>query len=347
MTKIGIIGLGYWGPNYVRNYLTMENCSIAAICDANAQMLQKTSRMYPFLKAASDHREVLEDNNIDAVVIATPASTHYKIVKEALESNKDVLVEKPLALDTKEGFDLARIAQNKKLILMVAYTFLYNSGVRALKELVGSGELGDIYYAHAARTNLGPIRKDVNALWDLAPHDLSILHYILGKWPVKVAAHGGVYIQDKTHDVVFGSLSYGDGVIANMHVSWLDPVKVRRVTVVGSKKMVLFDDLDPSPIKIYDKSVMKERFEKPYSSFEEFRLITRDSGVLLPSVAGTEPLRTQCAHFIDSVQSRKEPLTGPVMASEMIEVLLQLEKSLKQEGVSCPVSFDEKKTCVL
>ncbi len=333
MIKIGIIGLGYWGPNYVRNLVGMDGVSVELICDQDSAALARIRKNYPFLKTTTASEQVLETKDLDAVIVATPAGAHFSLVSAALEADKHVLVEKPLALDPVQGRQLAKLATRKGKTLMVAYTFLYNAAVRKLKELVDSGELGDVYYLHAARTNLGPVRRDVNALWDLAPHDLSIFYYLLGKWPGQVSATGGTYLQDNVADVAFASLHYGAGVMGHFHVSWLDPRKVRQVTVVGSKKMALFDDLDSvSPVKLFDKGVMKNRFEKAYSSFEEFKIMTRDAGVIVPKVAQEEPVKVQCRHFIDCLREGRPPLSGAGLGSEMLYVLKALDQSLSHKG---------------
>ncbi len=338
MIRLGIVGLGHWGPNYVRNLSTLGNAELKIVCDQDPLALSKIKKTYPHIKTTGRFVDLLEDTAIDAVVVATPASTHFKLVAAALSAGKHVLVEKPLCPDIKEGRALVGMANRKRKILMVAYTFLFNPAVRKLKELIANGELGEIYYLHATRTNLGPVRFDVDALWDLAPHDLSIFYYLLGRWPKQVSAVGGTYLQNGIADVSFATLHYGGGVLAGVHVSWLDPRKVRQITVIGSKKMALFDDLDAqNPVRLFDKGVMKTRFEKPYSSFKEFKIITRDAGVINPRIPKEEPLRAQCAHFIDCVENNKKPLTDARMGLDMLYVFKAMNESLKANGKPRPV----------
>lgn len=333
MLKLGIIGLGHWGPNYVRCFLSIDEVNISVVCDRDSSALSRIKKIHPFLETTSNYKDVLNNASLDAVVVATPASTHFDLGLKALEAGKHVLIEKPLCLKLPQASRLVKQAASKNKILMVAYTFLYNPAVRKLKELVERGELGEIYYLHATRTNLGPVRSDVNALWDLAPHDLSIFYYLLGCWPQEVSATGGVYLQKNTEDVVAVSLRYRDGATGHIHASWLDPRKVRQITVIGSKKMALFDDLDPvSPVKIYDKGVMKTRFEKAYASYEEFKILTRDAGVMAPKVAEEEPLKVQCSHFVECLKSNAQPLTNGQVGFEMLYVLNALTKSLKKNG---------------
>jgi predicted dehydrogenase len=336
--EVAIVGVGHWGPNYVRNFMGLEGAGVRYVCDIDKAAAARLQRAYPSVKIATDYRDVLDDPHVDAVVVATPAGTHYEIVRASLQQGKHVLVEKPLALSLSEGHDLAELAERGARVLMVGYTFLFNPGIRALKAIVEAGDLGDVYYLHAKRTNLGPVRYDVNAMWDLASHDLSICSYLLGRPPARVAAQGGVYLQPGVPDVAFVTMTYSDNVIGHLHVSWLDPKKTRQLTIVGSKKMAVFDDLDDTgPVRVFDKGVMRETYQREYRSFEEFKLIVRGGSVLIPEVPNQEPLRNQCAHFAECIYRGTPPLTGGAFGADMIGLLLAAQASLDAGGVPVDV----------
>ncbi|MCK5343703.1 MAG: Gfo/Idh/MocA family oxidoreductase, partial [Candidatus Heimdallarchaeota archaeon] len=270
------------------------------------------------------------NKDIDAVVVATPASTHYRIVKDALEAGKDVLAEKPLTLIPEESFDLAETAKKEKKILMVGHTFLFNSGIAKLKECVDNGELGKIYYMNATRTHLGLVRNDVNAIWDLAPHDVSIFNYLLGKSPISVNAIGSCHLKDDREDVAFINLIYPDDVIANIHVSWADSNKERTVRVVGSESRVVFNDMDNlERIKIYKKGI---KVSEEYDDFGEFQLHLRDGDIVSPKIPTAEPLKEECVYFLDCVRTRKKPITDGMNGYDVVKVMCAIERSIKNKG---------------
>lgn len=338
MVNTALIGVGYWGPNLARNLNSVEGACLKWICDSREDVLAKVAPAYPSASMTRDFEEVLRDQEVDAVVVATPAGTHFELARRSLEAGKHLLVEKPLAMTTAECDQLIDVSDKRGLKLMVGHTFLYSPPVEKLKSLVDSGEMGDIYYIYSTRANLGQIRRDVNALWNLAPHDVSILLYLLGQDPVVVGAKGITRIQDGIEDVVFMYLDFPDKITAHVHVSWLDPGKVRKLTLVGSKKMVVYDDVDPdAKIQILDKGVTKIANNKAesFASFGEFQLLLRAGDVLIPKVPATEPLRVECQHFADCIAEDKTPLTDGRHGRKVVRILEAAQESMNNG--SCPV----------
>ncbi len=339
--NLGIIGFGHWGPNYVRNFSSLGLAKVKYVCDIQRNRLKSVKSQHPQIITTVDYKDILKDNSIHAVVISTNASSHYELVSQALIHDKHVLVEKPFVLDIKDGQKLIDLSEKRQKIIMVAHTFLYNLGIRKLKDLIRNKSLGRIYYLHSKRTNLGPLRKDVSALWDLAPHDISIFNYLLEAEPIEVFARGNQYLQSgkEKEDVVFATLTYPKNIIANIHVSWLDPRKVREITIVGDKKMVVFDDLNiKEPVHLYDKRVMKRKFRQDYDSFEEFQMIIRDGKITAPKVKIDEPLKLECKHFIDCIIKHKTPLTDCRDGFNVLRILSGIQQSLDNKGER--VSFD-------
>lgn len=330
MIRIGVVGCGHWGINHVRVFSQLKGAAVVGCADANTERVKSLKAAYSGIRWVSDYKDITRNNNIDAVVVATPASMHFAVVKDALENGKDVLCEKPLTNRSPEAHELVKLAAKKGRILMVGHVFMFNEGIRKLKADMDSKKYGRIYYLQAKRTNLGPFRKDVNALWDLASHDISIFNFILNSHPYEVSAIGGVYLQRNVEDVGFVSLSYPKNILVNIHISWLDPVKVRQITVVGSRKMVVWDDLDNiGPVKIYDRKVKKESY---YDTFGEFQLLAKEGDILIPKVILREPLKTQNEHFLEALIARKQPLSGGVTGTEVVSVLEAAEKSLRLRG---------------
>jgi predicted dehydrogenase len=284
----------------------------------------------------NDYHTVLRNDAIDAVVIATPAATHYELTKAALEAGKHVLVEKPLALHAAEAEDLVLLAQNHNRVLMVGHTFLYNAAVHMLKEQITQGILGDVYYIYAQRLNLGRVRQDLNAMWNFAPHDISILLYLLDSAPYRVSARGLSYLQNDIDDVAFLVLDFPGNVSAHIHISWLDPQKVRRMTIVGSKKMAVYDDTSPdAKIQLYDKGIDKiptVHSERDFESFAEFQLLLRSGDVHIPSLKFTEPLQRECAHFIECIVEGKQPMSDGQSGLYVVQVLEAAQRSLQNGG---------------
>ncbi|MBI2118351.1 MAG: Gfo/Idh/MocA family oxidoreductase [Elusimicrobia bacterium] len=330
MIKLAIVGLGHWGPNYLRIFSQINDCKIVACMDCNETRLENFKKIYPYLKFYRNLNELYKKEKMDAVIIATPTSSHFSIALQALQNSKHILVEKPLALTISECMQLTQLAKEKNKILMVGHTFLYNDAVIWLKKFLQNRQAGRIYYIYATRTNLGPIRQDVNSLIDLSPHDISIFLYLLGKKPSSVSAHGASFLNNQREDVSFLTLYFDEGIVGHIHVSWLDPRKVRQITVIGNKKMILFDDINPfEPIRIYDKSVKQQ---KEYSDYSEFKTILYEGDVVIPKVYLSEPLKNQCREFLTSIDKSTTPLSDGIFGTEVSNVLIGAMKSLNQKG---------------
>lgn len=330
---IACIGTGYWGKNLVRNFYNLPGCSLKVCCDLNIKTLEAIVAQYPGVSATTNYEEVLDDPGIDAVVLASPAVKHYEMAKQAMEAGKHVYVEKPLSLQVKDAEDLCQIADSNGCVLMVGHLLEYHPGIQKLKQLIDNGELGEIYYLYTQRVNLGIIRKDENALWSLAPHDISIVLYLLGQEPNTVSARGESYLQLGIEDVVFCNLHFTDRTMAQIQVSWLDPHKIRKVTVVGSRKMVVFDDVEATEkVRIYDKGVS----EREYASYGD-ALTLRFGDITIPRIDMAEPLRVECQHFIECVQKGEIPRSDGWDGLRVVRVLDAAERSLKNQGA--PVSI--------
>jgi predicted dehydrogenase len=319
------LGCGYWGPNLLRTFSALPNCSVKYVVDGSPERRAFVQANFPRSSALESSSRVWEDPEIDAVIIATPAGTHFALAKQTLQAGKHVFVEKPLATKVSEVDELAQCATERKLTVMAGHTFIYNSAVRYVKSLIDAGELGDVRYIYSQRLNLGRIRTDIDALWNFAPHDISIIQYWLGNpEPVSICRQGMAYMQDGIDDVVFLSLEYPNKVIANIHVSWLDPQKVRKMIVVGSRKMVVYDDVADNKIAIYDKGIDKKAilgenmdFDKPLSPHFNYR----SGDILLPEIKFTEPLRVEAEHFSDCIRNSRVPLTGLSHARTVVSIL--------------------------
>ncbi|MGD0915470.1 MAG: Gfo/Idh/MocA family oxidoreductase, partial [Thermodesulfobacteriota bacterium] len=294
MINVAVVGAGAWGKNHIRVFSEIPNVRLKYICDQDSSKLPSLEKTYPQSKMVKDLSPILLDSEVRGVVVASSAISHYSLSKEILLADKDVLVEKPMALSSKDAEEMLEIAEKRRRVLMVGHLLIYHSVVDRLKEMVTSGELGKIYYIYTQRVNLGVIRQDENALLSFAPHDLSVILYLLEEQPIVVSSHGESYIQQGIEDVVFLSLRFSDGKMANIHLSWLDPHKLRRITIVGSKKMVVFDDMEVSEkLKIYDKGVRN----LSYDTYGEY-LSLRFGDITIPSIKMVEPLRAEAEHFI-------------------------------------------------
>ena len=330
MIRIALIGCGHWGSNYLRILQFMEEAQIVSVCDQDNAPLEKIRKQYPQIKIVKSFRSILDDAKIKAVIIATPASTHYELVKQSLKAGKHVLVEKPLALSVTEAKELVRLVQSQKRILMIGHTFLYNPAIRKMKEYMAKGTLGKIYYLQAIRTHLGLIRSDVSSVWDLAPHDVSIFSYLLDREPAKVSAVGVSHLKKNLQDVAFVNLFYDSNILGNIHISWVDSNKLRQVAVIGSKARILFDDLNPlERLRIFEKGVS---LDKPYESFGEFQLLLRDGDIISPKVEPEEPLRNVCLDFIRSIQTGKTPLADGKNGLEVVRTMCAIHQSMEREG---------------
>jgi predicted dehydrogenase len=334
---LGMIGCGYWGPNLLRNYASLENARVKVVADQAEERRRFVKKSFPSIALANDGDEVLTDPEISAVVIATPAASHGALVRRALAAGKDVFVEKPLSLSTEEAAELARLADRERRVLMVGHTFLYNAAVRELKRRIDAGELGKLHYLYSQRLNLGIVRSDVNASWNLAPHDISIGRYLLGADPLTVTANGVRALQpeaERLEDVVFLALTYPNDVVMNVHVSWLDPRKVRTMTVVGDKKMIVYDDVSEDKLLIYDKGITRgdpAPVEQP-TSFARFKMITRAGDLTIPNLRVPEPLQEECRHFVSCLISRERPMTDGWSGVAVTAVLEAADRSLARGG---------------
>ncbi|MBI2915895.1 MAG: Gfo/Idh/MocA family oxidoreductase [Elusimicrobia bacterium] len=335
--RIAVIGLGHWGPNYLRNFSQMDTSEVVACADKDTARLKSFQEQYPQTRFYSDVEKMFLESKPEATVIATPTTTHYAMAQSALLKGQHLLIEKPLALSVKECEDLTQLAQSQKRILMVGHTFLYNDAIVWLKKyLQDDKHAGRIFYLYAVRTNLGPIRQDVNALIDLAPHDIAVFLHLLGSKPTKVCAQGAAFLDHGREDVSFLTLYFEKGEIGHIQVSWLDPRKVRQTTVIGDKKMILFDDINLfEPIRIYDKGVRQEPRE--YRDFSEFKTVLYDGDVIIPKIVMGEPLKNQCKEFVQCVRENKTPLSVGAFATLVTRVLACAMESLKGKGQIIPL----------
>jgi predicted dehydrogenase len=319
------IGCGYWGPNLLRNFSALPRCEVRYVVDSSPERRGFVEANFPRSRAVVSSEIALQDPEVNAVVIATPAASHYQLALEALRLGKHVFVEKPLATRASEVDQLAQTAREKKLIVMAGHTFIYNAAVRYVREMIVRGELGEIRYIYSQRLNLGRIRQDIDALWNFAPHDISIIQFWLGNIePVSITRQGMAYMQEGIDDVVFLNLEYPSSVIANIHVSWLDPQKVRKIIVVGSRKMVVYDDIAESKIAIFDKGIDRKAFLGENMDFDNPRPLQfnyRSGDILLPQIQFVEPLRVEAQHFRDCIFDGEEPLTGLKHARTVVSIL--------------------------
>ncbi len=328
---IGVIGCGYWGPNLVRNFYQGRNSRVVSVADLDEKRLSYIQELYPPIAVTKDYQEVLTDSTVEAVVVATPVQHHARIVIEALEAGKHVLVEKPMASSAAECEAMIAAADKAGRVLMVGHTFEFTDPVRRMKTILDEGMLGKLYYVNSQRLNLGLFRNDVNVVWDLAPHDISILlHMTEGRMPVAVQATGAAHINPKVEDVATVTLEFDDGLIAFIQCSWLDPKKVRQTTLVGSKKMLVYNDIEPTEkIWIYDRGV-----DGPpsYSTFDEFPYTYRYGDITIPRIGGAEPLRTQAQHFLECIENGRKPLTDGASGLRVVRILEASSESLRSSG---------------
>lgn len=329
--RIAVIGCGYWGINYVRVFSELPEVESVTVCDPRGERLAEVSRRFPDVRLTTDLDQLLNMSNIDAAVVCTGAVTHYDVVHRCLEAWLPVLVEKPMTTSVADALELIDTAKRHRLTLMVGHTFLYNGAVDKLKDLVEEDEMGQLYYLYSRRTNLGPIRHDVNALWDLAPHDISIFNHLIGRMPEWVSAVGSNILGNCRHDVGFISLHYSDTVVGNIHVSWADPNKVRELVVVGSNRRVVFDDTQPiERVKIYEKGV--EPLPDEAESFGEYQYQMRDGDIVSPRIAPSEPLKNQCRHFLHCVRTGETPRTDATAGLEVVQIMRAIDRSIEQNG---------------
>lgn len=326
--KLAVVGLGYWGPNLLRNFDQLPDSDVLYAVDSHEERHARAKRLYPHIPTSKNFEDVLKDSNVQAIVVATGAASHYELAKAALLAGKDVFVEKPITLDVKEAQELVEIAENNKSILMVGHLLKYHPAVIKLKKFVDDGELGDIYYMYSTRVNLGQIRRDENALWSLGPHDISVMLYMVDDEPIEVTAKGESYLREGVEDVVFVSMKFKSKVVGHMQLSWLDPHKVRKLTVVGSKKMITLDDMEPmEKLKLYDKGAHIPE----YDTYGEY-ISLRFGDICIPMVDGGEPLRTECQHFIDCIRNREKPISDGRDGLRVLKVLDAAQRSMSNSG---------------
>lgn len=338
MLKVAIVGAGAWGKNLVRTFYQLNDVELAYVCDANPERRDEVAGNYPGVKLAAKIEDVLADASVDAVVVSSSAVTHYPLAKTALEAGKHVYVEKPLALNAPHAEELVSLADSKNLKLMVGHLLLYHSAVTKLKELVDAGDLGEVFYVYSQRVNLGKIRQDENALWSFAPHDISVILYLIGQAPESVSARGESYLQTGVEDVVFINMKFPNRKMAQIQVSWLDPHKIRKLTIVGSKKMVVFDDMENTEkLKIFDKGVTSQMYESYGDS-----ITLRFGDINIPKISMTEPLRAECQHFASCIENDTQPLTDGADGARVVRILEAAQKSMDNDGE--PVHIDQKVT---
>jgi len=329
MIRIGVIGYGYWGPNLVRNFHETDGARVTACCDINTERLGQAKVRYPSLEITARFDDLLSDSTVDAVVIATPVATHYEFARRALEHGKHVLVEKPVAASVAEAESLIEIAAKRGLTLMVNHTFVYTGAVRKMKEIVAGGDLGDLYYFDSVRINLGLVQRDVNVLWDLAPHDLAILGYLVEEKAMGVGATGACHMGNGIENVAYLTVYFDSGLIAHFHNNWLAPVKIRTMLVGGSRKMILYDDMEASEkVKVYDRGVEVAGPEGVHRALISYRL----GDMWAPRLDQTEALRLVAAEFLDCVKSGRRPVTDGSAGLDVVRILEAAEMSIKRRG---------------
>ncbi len=334
MIDVAVVGVGGWGKNLARNYYQMPESNLRYICDLDADKLAQFAAQYPGSRTTSSFDDLLKDDELAGIVIATNGPSHYRLCKAGLEAGKDVYVEKPFVLDVAEAEELIELADKKNAVLMVGHLLEYHPVVTYLKDMVNNGGLGQIHYIYSQRLNLGTVREDENALWNFAPHDISSILYLLGDEPKSVSASGQCYLQKDIEDVVFMTLQFENRAMAHIHVSWLDPHKVRKMTIVGSKKMAVFDDLEANEkLRIYDKGA---QYGADYDTFAEY-VGLRFGDIHVPYIKVGEPLRLECLHFIDCIENRKQPRSDGPDGLRVVKVLSAAQQSLKSGGqpVNC------------
>jgi UDP-2-acetamido-3-amino-2,3-dideoxy-glucuronate N-acetyltransferase len=326
--NIAVIGCGYWGKNLVRNFAELG--ALHTICDSESKALSRLESLYPNIKKETSLDTVLSNDEIKGVVIALPAALHYTVVQKALLAGKDVFVEKPFTRKSSEARSLAELSEERKQVLMIGHLMLYHPAIQILKRQIQSGDLGEIYYLYSTRVNLGAVRRDESALWDLTPHDISLFLYLLDDVPEVLSAHGTSCIQPHLEDVLFITLKFPRNILAHIHASWLDPHKMRQLTVVGSKKMAVFDDMEPEhKLRIYDQGVVEDynNLASPLGT-----LALRAEGVYLPRIDLAEPLSLECRHFLECIKNRAKPVTDGREGLRVVRLLERIDEAMKRTG---------------
>lgn len=332
LLRVAVIGCGYWGPKLARNFNSIEACDLVAVSDLDPNRLKDIKINYSNVEVTTDTSALLNRTDIDAVAIATPVSTHYPVALEAMQKGKHVLIEKPMTRTVGEAGHLIELAEQRGLTLMVDHTFVYTGAVRKIRELIDQGELGRLYYFDSVRVNLGLFQHDVNVVWDLAPHDFSIMHYLIDERPTSLLAVGASHINytnPSLENIAYITVNFESGLIAHFHLNWLTPVKVRKMLIGGSKKMIVYDDLDPDEkVKLYDKGVIIDTQEKAYEALLQYRV----GDAYIPVIPQYEALNVECRHFLDSVENKKKPITDGEAGLQVVKLLEATDQSLKNEG---------------
>lgn len=332
---VAVIGCGYWGMNYVRIFNELTESRVVAVCEQSSDRLKEVARRFPSVYLTTQVDDVISQPDVQGVVVCTEATSHFNVTRRLLLAGKHVLVEKPLTTTSTHADKLIELAESRSATLMVGHTFIFNAGVRKVKEYV-QRETGRVYYLYARRTNLGPIRRDVNALWDLAPHDIAIFNYLLDSTPEWVSAIGGKVLGNCRDDVGFVSLGYPDNVLGHVHVSWADPDKAREVVVVKSDRRIVFNDLNgPEQVRVFEKGVSPVE-EEPLN-YGEFRFQIRDGDIISPRIEPVEPLKNQCRHFLECIRTGKRPMSNGIHGRDVVRVLEAINRSIERKGMQVPV----------
>lgn len=334
--QVGVIGCGYWGPNLIRNFNENAHTDIRYACDLDLKSLKKIKGRYPSVITTRNYRDLLRDEDLQVIAVATPVHTHYKLASEILSAGKHLLIEKPLAASVKEAEKLVNLAQKKNLMLFVDHTFIYTGAVRKMKDFISSGELGNLFYFDSVRVNLGLFQPDVNVVWDLASHDVSIMDHIIPDQPKNVAAIGGSHTDNGIEDIAYVTVKFDGELMAHFHVNWMSPVKIRRIIMGGSKKMIVFDDLDPAEkIKIYDKGIIFAKADREliYQNIVQYRI----GDMYAPKIDQTEALKVLVDHLVDCIIKKKKPITDGESGLRVVRILEAADKSLKKGGIKVTV----------
>ena len=338
MINVGVVGCGYWGPNLIRNFVTCPETELVWACDLDEIRLQKVLRPYPSVRQTTDLEEVLKDDGVDGIAIATPVHTHFPIAKACLQRGKHVLIEKPLASSVAQGEELVNLAEKNNLRLMCDHTFCYTGAVRKIQEIVKSGVLGELHYFDSVRVNLGLFQQDVNVVWDLAPHDLSIVDFVVNEKPVLVSAHGVSHAGNDIENIAYISLGYQNSFIAHFHVNWLSPVKVRKTMIAGSEKMLVWNDLDQAEkIKIYDKGIKIKQGEREQK--ERLLVSYRSGDMYAPRIDQVEALSLMVKEFADCIQENRPALTDGDAGLRVLRILDAANRSIKADGANVRIDY--------
>jgi predicted dehydrogenase len=336
--NIAVAGCGYWGPNLIRNFSSLPDCRVKQVCDIDENRLKHMKKLYPSVATTKVFEDLVEDKDLDAIVVATPVHLHHELAKKSLLAGKHTFIEKPMATSSVECAELVHMAAKKNLTLMVGHTFIYSTPVRRIKEIVESGEIGEVQYISSRRLNLGLFQKDINVTWDLAPHDISIILYIIGRPPASINCQGKAHVNRNIEDVTNMSLNFDNGGFAIIHSSWLDPNKVREMIIVGSKKMIVYNDNEPlEKIKIYDK-----RVEAPphYDTYAEFHYSYHYGDAYIPYLKQVEPLKVETQHFLDCIRNGGTPVTNGLEGLRVVQILEAASRSLKNDGAKVEINLE-------